>query len=368
MSAIADLRYMALALQQARRGRYTTQPNPRVGCVLVKDDVIVGEGFHARAGSPHAEIAALRQAGYRAYGATAYVTLEPCAHHGRTPPCANELVIAGIKRVVMATLDANPLVAGKGKKILEEAGIDTVVGVLEDDARALNAGFLRRMNGGLPWVRAKIATSLDGRTAMASGESRWITGAEARRDVQKWRAMSSAIITGIGTVLADDPALTVRPDEWADWTHGEVVPPWRVVLDSHFRTPLNAKLLKVPGRTLIVGTHSVLDRMTALSDAGADILVLPGRDGRVDVQVLLKLLGEEGANEVLIEAGAGVNGAFARAGLIDEYVLYQAPILLGSSARPMLDWPLQSMRDQRRLTITDTRMVGGDIRHLAKPK
>ncbi len=370
--AIDDIRHMSEALRQARQGLYTTQPNPRVGCVIVKDGVVVGEGFHARAGGPHAEIVALKQAGYRAYGATVYVTLEPCAHHGRTPPCANELVIAGVQRVVAATLDANPLVAGKGMKILEAAGIETRVGVLEEEARALNAGFLRRVasgeNGGLPFVRVKVAASLDGRTGMANGESKWITGPDARRDVQKFRARSSAIISGIGTVLADDPALTVRPDEWSDWHYGEVQAPWRVILDSDFRTPVNARLFSAKGRIIIVGTHSPLDRQTALSDAGAEIWVLPKKADGVDLQVLLKKLGEAGANEVLVEAGATVSGAFARAGLVDEYVFYLAPVLLGSTAKPLLDWPLASMRDQRKLLITDTRMVGSDIRLLAKPK
>lgn len=363
-----DIRYMSEALQLARRGRFTTQPNPRVGCVIVKDGIVVGTGYHARAGGPHAEVAALKQAGYRAYGATAYVTLEPCAHHGRTPPCANELVIAGLKRVVMASLDANPLVAGKGRKILDDAGIETACGVLEDEARALNAGFLRRINGGLPWTRVKLASSLDGRTAMASGESKWITGPDARRDVQQWRAMSSAIITGIGTVLADDPALTVRPDEWEHWTSGEPVQPWRVVLDADFRTPLTAKILQQPGRTIIVGIRSQLDRQTALRDAGAEIWVLDGKTGKVDLKVLLQRLAEEGANEVLVEAGATVAGSFARAGLVDEYVMYQAPVLMGSNARPLLDWPMQFMREQRKLVITDVRMVGSDIRLLARPK
>ncbi len=371
--AVDDIRHMSEALRQARQGLYTTQPNPRVGCVIVKDGVVVGEGFHARAGGPHAEIVALKQAGYRAYGATAYVTLEPCAHHGRTPPCANELVIAGLKRVVAATLDANPLVAGRGMKILEAAGIETHVGVLEEEARALNAGFLRRISSlaagdGLPFVRVKVAASLDGRTGMANGESKWITGSDARRDVQKFRAMSSAIISGIGTVLADDPVLTVRPDEWTDWHYGEVQAPWRVILDSDFRTPVKAKLFSEKGRIIIVGTHSQLDRQTALSDAGAEIWVLPKKDGGIDLRALLEKLGREGANEVLVEAGATVSGAFARAGLVDEYVLYMAPLLLGSSARPLLDWPMASMRDQRKLVITDTRMVGGDIRLIAKPK
>jgi diaminohydroxyphosphoribosylaminopyrimidine deaminase/5-amino-6-(5-phosphoribosylamino)uracil reductase len=363
-----DLRYMSEALRLARQGRYTTQPNPRVGCVIVKDGIIVGEGYHARAGGPHAEIVALKQAGHRAFGATAYVTLEPCAHHGRTPPCANELVIAGLRRVVAATEDANPLVAGKGTQILRDAGIVVDVGLMGDEARALNAGFLRRINGGLPWVRLKLAMSLDGRTGMANGESKWITGPDARRDVQKWRAMSSAIITGVGTVLADNPALTVRPEEWSEWYYGDVVPPLRVVLDAQFRTPANAALFTAPGRVVIVGASEQPARQQELAAVGADTWVLPGRDGRVDIGALLKKLAADGANEVLVEAGATVAGSFAKAGLVDEYIVYMAPVLLGSSARPLLDWPLASIRDQRRLVIRDTRMVGGDLRLTLRPK
>ncbi|MDI1301782.1 MAG: bifunctional diaminohydroxyphosphoribosylaminopyrimidine deaminase/5-amino-6-(5-phosphoribosylamino)uracil reductase RibD [bacterium] len=367
-AAIDDIRYMIEALRLARRGTYTSQPNPRVGCVIVKDGVVVGEGFHARAGGPHAEVVALKQAGFRAYGATAYVTLEPCAHHGRTPPCASELVIAGLKRVVAATEDANPLVAGRGMKVLADAGIETRVGVLAEEARALNAGFLRRISGGLPWVRVKMAASLDGRSAMASGESRWITGPDARRDVQKWRAMSSAIISGIGTVLADDPALTVRPADWTDWQYGAVMPPWRVILDTDFRTPTTAKLFAEPGRIIIAGARAHMERQTALSDAGAEIWMLPLKNGRIEVRALLQKLAEAGANEVLVEAGATVAGAFAQAGLVDEFVFYLAPVLMGSEARPLLDWPLASMRDQRKLVITDTRMLGSDIRFIARPK
>lgn len=366
--AIDDIRYMSEALRLAQRGSYTSQPNPRVGCVIVKDGVIVGEGFHARAGGPHAEVVALKQAGPRAYGAVAYVTLEPCAHHGRTPPCANELVIAGITRVVAATEDANPLVAGRGMQILAEAGIETRLGVLADEARALNAGFLRRISGGLPWVRVKMAASLDGRTAMASGESRWITGPDARRDVQKWRAMSSAIISGIGTVLQDDPALSVRPAEWTEWYYGEVVAPWRVILDTDFRTPVTAKLFSVPGRIIIAGARAHMDRQAALSDAGAEIWMLPLKKGRIDLAALLLKLAEAGANEVLVEAGANVAGAFAQAALVDEFIFYLAPVLMGSEARPLLQWPMASMRDQRKLAITDTRMLGSDIRFIAKLK
>lgn len=363
-----DLRHMGEALRLARRGRYTTQPNPRVGCVIVKDEVIVGAGYHARAGGPHAEIVALQQAGSRAFGATAYVTLEPCAHHGRTPPCAGALVAAGIRRVVAATEDANPLVAGKGFKILQDAGSAVEAGLLADEAKALNAGFLRRISGGLPWLRLKMAMSLDGRTAMANGESQWITGPDARRDVQKWRAMSSAIITGVGTVLADDPALTVRPEEWREWSHGEVVPPWRVVLDADFRTPPTARILAAPGRVIVVGANAQPARQQALAAAGAETWLLPGPQGRTDLTALLQKLAAAGANEVLVEAGATVAGAFAQAGLVDEYILYMAPVVLGSTARPLLEWPLQSIRDQRRFTLVDTRMVGGDLRLLAKPK
>jgi diaminohydroxyphosphoribosylaminopyrimidine deaminase/5-amino-6-(5-phosphoribosylamino)uracil reductase len=369
VSTVDDLRHMSDALRQAQRGRYTTQPNPRVGCVLVKDGVVVGAGYHARAGGPHAEIVALKQAGHRAFGATAYVTLEPCAHHGRTPPCANELVIAGIKRVVAATEDANPLVAGKGFAILRAAGIAVEVGLLGDEARALNTGFLRRINGGLPWVRLKMAASLDGRTAMANGESQWITGPDARRDVQKWRAMSSAIITGLGTVKQDNPALTVRPEDWSEWHYGDVVQPWRVVLDAAFQTPPTARLFATPGRVIVAGVQSALERQAALKDAGAEVWVLPvTRAGRVDLKALLKKLAAEGANEVLVEAGATVAGAFAQANLVDEFILYQAPVVLGSSARPLLEWPLQSIRDQRKFVITDTRMVGADLRLVLRPK
>lgn len=365
---VDDRRYMSEALRLARQGRYTTQPNPRVGCVIVKDDVIVGEGYHARAGGAHAEVVALKQAGHRAFGATAYVTLEPCAHHGRTPPCANELVIAGIKRVVAATEDANPLVAGKGVQILREAGIEVEVGLLGDEARALNAGFLRRINGGLPWVRLKAAMSLDGRTGMANGESKWITGPDARRDVQKWRALSSAVITGVGTVLADDPALTVRPEDWSEWCYGDVVPPWRVVLDSEWRTPPTAQIFRTPGRVIVVGASEQPAREAALVAAGAEVWRLPGKNGRIDLKAVLQQLAAAGANEVLVEAGATVAGAFARAGLVDEYIVYMAPVVLGSSARPLLEWPLASIRDQRRFSISDTRMLGPDLRLVLKPK
>jgi diaminohydroxyphosphoribosylaminopyrimidine deaminase/5-amino-6-(5-phosphoribosylamino)uracil reductase len=358
-----DAFYMAKAIQLAQQGLYTTHPNPRVGCVVVKDGKIVGEGFHARAGQPHAEVFALRQAAQHAQGATAYVTLEPCAHYGRTPPCANALVEAGVARVVMASLDSNPLVAGKGQAILQNAGISTTVGVLEGEAKALNKGFFRRMQGGLPYVRLKTATSLDGRTAMQSGESKWITGTEARRDVQKLRAQSGAMITGIGTVLADDPSLTVRPEEWLDWHYGEPVQPLRVVLDSQLRTPLNAKILQQTGVVIVSQQAITHPHALALQALGAEIWSFSLAQDREGVlkQVLQKLA-ERGVNEVLVEAGAGVAGAFIAAKLVDELVVYVAPTLLGSDARPMFTLPLAQMAEQYRLRQTDLRLIGQDIR------
>lgn len=344
--AVDDIRYMSEALQLARHGRFTTQPNPRVGCVIVKDGVVVGTGYHARAGGPHAEVVALKQAGYRAYGATAYVTLEPCAHHGRTPPCANELVIAGLKRVVMASLDANPLVAGKGRQMLEDAGIATACGVLEDDARALNAGFLRRINGGLPWTRVKLAASLDGRTAMASGESKWITGPDARRDVQQWRAMSSAIITGIGTVLADDPLLDCRLPGMASCT------PLRVVLDTHARLPITARLARDAARHAVLVATAHPENVPAL--AGLAPLAVPlrngGQDGQgpatgLDLAALLALLSERGVQRVLVEAGPTLAEAFAQAGFCDELILLTGPGTAGTG-RPALGPALHRYRQQ----------------------
>lgn len=395
-----DHAHMAEALRLAARGRYSTHPNPRVGCVIAADGEVVGRGFHVRAGEPHAEVHALRQAGGRARGATAYVTLEPCAHHGRTPPCADALVQAGVARVVVAVADANPLVAGQGSERLRRAGITVDLGLMAAEAGALNAGFLRRMAGGLPWVRLKLAASLDGRTAMASGESKWITGPEARRDVQRWRAASSAIVTGVGTVAADDPALNVRPELWT--LPDELAPaqagtaagagegarqPLRVVLDPSLRMNPRAQLLQQPGETLVV---TVLDRIahddelvdaldeldparaeraSVLHAAGARLLALPAvADGRADLRLLLQILGQAGCNEVLVEAGAGVAGGFLAAGLVDELLLYQAPTLLGSSARPLADWALSTMAEQQRFQVQDLRRLGDDIRLILRPR
>ena len=352
---------MARALQLARQGLYTTQPNPRVGCVLVKDGVVVGEGFHARAGEPHAEVHALRRAGEQAQGATAYVTLEPCAHHGRTPPCADALIKAGVARVVAAVQDSNPQVGGQGFARLHAAGIATESGVLEAEARALNAGFLRRMAGGLPWVRVKLAMSLDGRTAMASGESQWITGPAARRDVQKLRAQSGAVITGVGTVLADNPSMTVRAEEWQDWPEGLTpVQPLRVIVDNQLRTPPAARILSLPGRTIMVTTSADAEKQAALKAAGAEVWQQTG--SRVELALLLRELATAQVNDVLVEAGPTLAGAFVAAGRVDELIVYQAPTLLGSAAKPLLELPLATMVEQRRLRVLDARAVGNDWR------
>ncbi|MBI2381607.1 MAG: bifunctional diaminohydroxyphosphoribosylaminopyrimidine deaminase/5-amino-6-(5-phosphoribosylamino)uracil reductase RibD [Gammaproteobacteria bacterium] len=362
-----DHRHMARALRLAERGLYTTDPNPRVGCVLVKDGAVVGEGWHERAGEPHAEVHALRAAGEAARSATAYVTLEPCAHHGRTGPCAEALVAAGVARVVCALVDPNPQVSGKGLDILRSAGLEAEAGLMQAQAEALNPGFLKRMRSGLPFLRIKLAMSLDGRTAMASGESKWITGPAARRDVQRLRARSSAIVTGSGTVLADDPALTVRAEELGCAIGRQ---PLRVVVDSGLKTPLTAKLLAEPGLSLIatVAGHEAR-HIDALSRDGTEVLSLPGNAGRVDLAALLAELARRGANEVLVEAGAGLAGAFLQAGLVDELVVYLAPKLMGDGARGLMQLPgLARMADAIALDLLDIRQVGTDIRLCYKPE
>ncbi|MET4160791.1 diaminohydroxyphosphoribosylaminopyrimidine deaminase/5-amino-6-(5-phosphoribosylamino)uracil reductase [Marinobacterium sp. MBR-111] len=363
-----DHRYMAHALQLAEQGLYTTDPNPRVGCVLVRDGVVVGEGAHLKAGEPHAEVHALRMAGEQAVGATAYVTLEPCSHHGRTPPCADALVKAGVARVVAAMQDPNPLVAGQGLSRIAAAGITTASGLLEAEARRLNPGFISRMERGRPFVRLKLAASLDGRTAMRSGESQWITGAAARADVQRLRARSSAVVTGVETVLHDNASLTVRAPELGLSPElaeqAAIRQPLRVVLDSQLRLPAGAKLLSLPGEILIAAALSQdHPRAAALIQSGARILSLPGTEGRVDLGALLVLLAEEyQCNELLLECGATLAGAALQAGLVDELVLYMATTLLGSSARPLLELPLERMAQQQRLKLTDSRMLGEDLR------
>jgi diaminohydroxyphosphoribosylaminopyrimidine deaminase/5-amino-6-(5-phosphoribosylamino)uracil reductase len=360
MTPATDHLYMARALRLAERGLYTTDPNPRVGCVLVKAGEIVGEGWHERAGGPHAEIHALQQAGAQAAGATAYVTLEPCCHHGRTPPCTEALIAAGVTQVVVAMDDPNPLVAGKGLAALQQAGIETRTGVLAAESEQLNAGFVMRMRQGRPWVRCKLAMSIDGRTAMSSGESRWITGAAARRDVHRLRARSSAIMTGIETVLTDDPSLTARPEEGA---LGAIRQPLRVILDSRLRTPSNARLLGMPGKTVLLTTVTEAAKKARLLRDGVDVVTLPLQGEHLDLPAVLHYLGTVGMNEIHLEAGATLCGALLQADLIDELVLYMAPHLMGDGGRGLFALPgLATMKQRVQLSVSDLRAVGADWR------
>lgn len=367
--SVLDAAYMARALELARKGVYSTHPNPRVGCVIVRDGAIVGEGWHVRAGEPHAEVHALRQAGDKAKDATAYVTLEPCSHHGRTPPCADALVDAGVARVVAAMQDPNPDVASRGLLRLMNAGIAVQSGVLESEARALNKGFLKRMEHGLPYVRVKLAMSLDGRTAMASGESQWITGPEARSAVQRLRAQSSVVLTGADTVLADNARLTVRPDELglnAELTAlAATRPPLRVLVDGRLRVPLDAPFFTA-GSALVV-TCAAASARERYHDEGHELLALPSSGGHVDLRKLLVELAARGVNDVLVEAGPKLAGAFTRLGLVDEFQIFVAGKFMGSSARPLLDLPLAQMSEALELKIVEMRAVGSDWRVIAIP-
>jgi len=355
MSAQRDVFYMARAIQLAKKGHYTTDPNPRVGCVLVRDDVVIGEGWHIQAGHGHAEVEALKNVP-DAMGATAYVTLEPCSHQGRTPPCCDALIKAGVSRVVAAVQDPNPLVSGRGLEKLKAAGVEVCCGVLQEDALALNRGFIKRMTDYRPFVRSKLAMSLDGRTAMASGESKWITSDEARADVHRLRAESSAILTGINTVLADDPALNARVDEL-------VLQPFRVVLDTHLNMPVTAKMAKLPGRSLILTCAENQQKQHALQQAGFEVYQLPGKNGRLDLSSVLDFLGQQQINELLVEAGSVLNGALLAEGLVDEYVIYMAPCILGDQGRGLFNLPgLQQMADKRQLKLRDFRQVGSDLK------
>lgn len=386
MTATQDTIWMAQALRLAERGLYTTSPNPRVGCVLVHNGGVVGEGWHERAGEPHAEVLALRAAGEAARGASAYVTLEPCSHDGRTPPCVNALIAAGIARVVAAVQDPNPQVAGQGIAKLRAASIEVECGLMEAAARELNIGFFSRMTRGTPWLRSKIAMSLDGRTALANGTSKWITGEDARRDVQHWRARSCAVLTGIGTVLADDAQLNVRESallfppltaEGSLRSNGEPpgVPhagtrggreglrqPLRVVVDSQLRLPLTARVL-LGGNVAVYTAAQDAEKIAALEKTGARVIVLPDANGRVDLNAVLRDLAARGCNEVLVEAGSALNGALLQAGLVDELLLYLAPQLLGDAARGMAQLGEFSRLDQRvNLKWHDVRQIGNDLR------
>ncbi|MDP1665716.1 MAG: bifunctional diaminohydroxyphosphoribosylaminopyrimidine deaminase/5-amino-6-(5-phosphoribosylamino)uracil reductase RibD [Methylobacter sp.] len=355
MSSVRDAFYMAQAISLAKRGRYTTDPNPRVGCVLVRDDVVIGQGWHVKAGQGHAEVEALKNVS-DAKGATAYVTLEPCSHQGRTPPCCDALIKAGVSRVVAAMQDPNPQVSGSGLEKLKAAGIEVSCGVLQEDALALNRGFIKRMTDNRPFVRSKLAMSLDGRTAMASGESKWITSNEARADVHRLRAESSAILTGINTVLADDPALNTRIDE-------DVLQPVRVVLDTHLNMPVTAQMAKLPGRSLILTCAQHEQKQLALQQTGFEVYQLVGKNGRLDLHAVMEFLSQQQINELLVEAGSVLNGALLAEGLVDEYVVYMAPCILGDQGRGLFNLPgLQQMADKKQLKLRDVRQVGQDLK------
>jgi diaminohydroxyphosphoribosylaminopyrimidine deaminase/5-amino-6-(5-phosphoribosylamino)uracil reductase len=360
MFSSTDHLMMARALRLAERGAYTTRPNPMVGCVIAQGDAVVGEGFHAKAGEAHAEVLALQAAGERAKGATAYVTLEPCAHVGKTGPCADALVAAGVARVVAAMRDPFPQVDGAGFEKLKAAGIAVDFGLMESQARALNRGWLARIERGRPWLRVKLATSLDGRSALASGESKWISGEASRVDVHRWRARAGAILTGAGTVLIDDPSLTVRFDDGTAF-----VPPLRVVLDPGLATIARGRVREGDAPTLYIHAPDAkpprgIDTQTASA---------PVRDGRFDLDAVLRLLAAREINEIQLEAGATLAGAFLAEGLVDEILLYVAPVLLGDRARPLFDGlHIDAMTQRLNLAIVESRRIGNDVRLLLQPR
>ncbi len=359
MFSPADREHMAEALRLAEKGLFSATPNPRVGCVIVRDGEVVGSGWHEFAGGPHAEVAALRAAGARARGATAYVSLEPCSHHGRTPPCADALVAAGIARVVAAMQDPNTRVAGSGFERLRAAGIQVESGLMQDEARALNIGFVARMSRGRPWLRLKIAASLDGRTALANGRSQWITGPEARRDGHAWRARACAVLSGIGTVKDDDPQLNVREVDTPRQ-------PLKIVVDSRLQLPLSAKLLQ-SGKVLIAAAVEDKAAIAALQDKGAEVLLLPNARGKVELTELMRELARRELNEVHVEAGYKLNGSLLSAGLVDELLLYLAPSILGDGALGMFDLPeLTDLAQKRLVQFADVQTIGSDLRILAR--
>lgn len=352
---------MARALRLAARGLNTTTPNPRVGCVIVRDGLVIGEGWHQRAGEPHAEAIALGTAGEKARGATAYVTLEPCSHFGRTPPCADALIDAGVVRVVAAMGDPNPLVSGRGMERLRASGIVTELGLLENEARELNIGFVSRMSRGRPWLRLKAAASLDGKTALDNGVSQWITCSEARRDGHAWRARACAVLTGIGTVREDDPRLNVR-DVACERQ------PLKILIDARLEVSPQARLLD-DGHCLIVTASDDPAKSAQLRDRGAELVLLPNASGKVDLPLLMRELGDRGLNEVHAEAGLKLNGSLLREGCVDEILLYLAPMLIGDQAQGLFSLPtLSSLADARKLDMRDVRMIGRDLRIIARAK
>lgn len=361
---------MAQAIRLAEQGRYTTQPNPRVGCVLVKDNQIVGRGYHRYAGQPHAERIALADAADEARGATAYVTLEPCAHTGRTPPCADALIEAGVTRVVMAMTDPNPLVNGQGRDRLIQAGIQVDAGLMQAQAEALNPGFIKRMTQAMPYVRCKLAMSLDGRTAMASGESKWITSDDARKDVHRLRASSHAIVTGIGTILADDPSMNVRlsPQDLGLSPDESFNQPLKVVLDPELDTPVGARILEPSGSTWIFHRKDIDTDDHPLLQTGALLKPVEFSDSGLDLTQILNQLAVAGYDEVMIEAGARLAGSFMTQGLIDSLVVYVAPHVMGDAARGMFHLPgLEAMSERHAMTWRDVRRVGPDLRLVLEP-
>jgi len=355
----ADREFMARALGLAERGLFTTTPNPRVGCVIVRNGEVVGEGFHARAGEPHAEANALAAAGERAAGATVYVTLEPCNHHGRTPPCTDALIAARVRRVVAAMGDPNPKVGGEGFARLRAAGVEVASGLLEDEARELNIGFVSRLTRGRPWVRMKIAATLDGRTAAANGQSQWITGEASRRDGHRWRARACAVLTGIGTVKDDNPRLTVR----------EVATPrqpLRVLVDSRLEVPLEARILE-GGSLLVAAASQDHARIAALRTKGAEVVVLPNASGKVELAELMRELARRELNEIHVEAGVKLNGSLVAAGVVDELLIYLAPSLLGDGGNGMFNLPSIARLDQKLpLRLVDVQRIGEDVRVVAR--
>ncbi len=356
-----DYETMSHAVQLARKGLYSTKPNPRVGCVITKENKVIGKGFHQIAGQPHAEIHALKHAGHEAKNSHVYVTLEPCSHFGQTSPCADALIEARVGKVFIGMADPNPEVSGRGIRKLQEAGIEVVSGLLEQAAKALNPGFIKRMTTGLPWVTCKLAMSLDGRTSMSSGESKWITGSASRADVHRIRARCCAVLTGSGTVLADDPSLTARLDQFKAATNNPITQPIRVVLDTHLKTPLAAKLLHLQGSVIIFHASDDMDKLYALEETGAKLIKTALLNGKLDIHFVLQKLAVIGVNEVLVEAGPILAGSFLEQNLADELLIYMASHIMGDLANGLFHLPnLQQMKQRIPMQIKDIRPIGGD--------